>query len=444
MIFVFLLVSIIAGLYVYRTPAACFAFVLCMFALEQWVQSKSSFFVEYPWLINVAVGGLVLLALIVKRFRGEKLIPAVPVIGWLVVLLYVYALASLSWTPRSDLALVQWVKGGPLIIVSFLLPLVVRSYSDLIAGQRALLIVGPLTLVLLVFFGGEWQGRKLILETTGTLSGNQGNPLAIANCAAYTIITIVLFNFQRGKLYWEFFRWFVVVIGLILVIRSGSRGQLMGLFISIFLMIPVGRRIDHPVRFMSLMVGLGGMVAIFDWVWSEYATGIPRWTEEGAMDSVDDRLEMISILLRYWWNTPLSWFPGLGNSASFDPTILGFYPHNVIVEILAEEGLVGFALFIAIMVGTGYSFWHLARKVRLHQEAARSPLAILGAIMIFHLILSMKQGSLLGNSILFAAAIMISRISLIERRKAVKEKVLASRRSLLLGANLVGRYFNPR
>ena len=123
----------------------------------------------------------------------------------------------------------------------------------------------------------------------------------------------------------------------------------------------------------------------------------------GAMSG---RLEQALILVHHWYGSPETILFGLGNSASFDPRVLGMYPHFVPLEILAEEGLVGFLAFLLILFVTGQNVAHCLRAIR-DAPSERPLLAALAAMFLYALLLALKQGSLLNNLELFMFAILI-------------------------------------
>ena len=55
-----------------RRPAIALAFVLCTFALEQWLQSRDAFFIVNRSLINITSGLVVLYALVVKVMKEKN------------------------------------------------------------------------------------------------------------------------------------------------------------------------------------------------------------------------------------------------------------------------------------------------------------------------------------------------------------------------------------
>ena len=97
---------------------------------------------------------------------------------------------------------------------------------------------------------------------------------------------------------------------------------------------------------------------------------------------------------------------GLGNSSAFQ--VLGIYPHITGLEVLAEEGIFGAAIYLIILLLT---FRSVKRIIKLPlRDSERQGVAILAGLFIFELILSWKQGSLLFSVYVFAYAIALARL----------------------------------
>jgi hypothetical protein len=142
-----------------------------------------------------------------------------------------------------------------------------------------------------------------------------------------------------------------------------------------------------------------------------------RWSSESMRNSQFGRFSMAAQMIGETYDAgAFAWLFGIGNSASFK--FFNTYPHVVPGEIIAEEGIVGFVLFMgcvltAVMPGL--------RVLRL-KTCTRMTRVNLGAMMslfTFQLILSFKQGSMLGSVGLFSMALCIG---------LVAERILATKR----------------
>jgi hypothetical protein len=151
------------------------------------------------------------------------------------------------------------------------------------------------------------------------------------------------------------------------------------------------------------------ILAVVLWAFDQYAT-THRWHLDSMVaDATKARLWTSGRVLGAWVDGGLMvWLFGYGNSGSFSRLVHGFYPEVMPVEILCEEGLVGLALWGAII---GISLAQIPRVYRLVRpyEYERGLFAALAAIFVFELVQTFKGGSLLTNTSSFIFAILLSR-----------------------------------
>jgi hypothetical protein len=119
---------------------------------------------------------------------------------------------------------------------------------------------------------------------------------------------------------------------------------------------------------------------------------------------------MAGAVLTHWAASPTTMVFGLGSSASFDTRIVGFYPHVTPAEILGEEGIIGFALFAALMILGAASARHVAAASRI-DSVVPDVISSVTAMLCFVFLQSMKEGSLLGNYEVFMLCIVTCRLS---------------------------------
>jgi O-antigen ligase len=101
---------------------------------------------------------------------------------------------------------------------------------------------------------------------------------------------------------------------------------------------------------------------------------------------------LIRILI-YWeglvnfWNNKLLGI-GLG-SFEFNSLLIGkiIYPHNVFIELLAETGIIGFSLFMIILL----------KIIRMLKHVYKTSSKEIGYILVAFLITSLINASLSGN-----------------------------------------------
>jgi hypothetical protein len=173
-----------------------------------------------------------------------------------------------------------------------------------------------------------------------------------------------------------------------------------------------------------VVVFLGGATS---WAIQEYSSEQvygahgSRWNEKYAEEDVSGRMNNAMRLVRLAYESPETVLLGLGNSASYDPHILGIYPHFVPLEVLAEEGLIGFGLYAMILY---LSLRAAFRSFRIIANVPRERLLLGGLVglYMFTLLLSFKQGSLLANSEFFMLSIILARYEGILSRDRAREE----------------------
>lgn len=405
--------AVLCGGALLRAPIALAA-VFCMFGLDQLAQ------VAHPWLLvhlsftNYVIGAAVVVAILRKRVSLAE----VPPQTWLVVALYVYALLSLAWTPMPEIAWQQWRANGPYVVtVALIAPLLMTRMNELQLALRWTVIVGSVLVAIILLFG-EWGPRGLV--TNGAGGAEETNPLALASLGGVVAASALFVGFgRRGALEW-LLRFAVATLCLLLIIRSGSRGQLLAIVVSLAVMLPVRFRLGSARGFIPALLACAVVVAALELGLSLYIAqddlNEERWGATRSAEDVYGRLQMVGALLSHWSRSAGALFFGLGNSAALDPRIVGMYPHNMPLEILGEEGFIGFALLLALLY-TVFAAFIRARKATVDADE-KGMLAAVGSAFVFSFLLSFKQGSLLGNYSVFMTALLLTRtsIALVRRR----------------------------
>lgn len=405
---------------VFVRPPTALAAVSCIYGLKQWGQSTSGWLAAHPPATNLAIGVLVLCAIATAKLRGRCILCNIPKITWPILALLVYSLLSLEWTPRLDIAGPIWVSSGPyLLTFVVLVPLVLHETEDFRAALSWLIVVGGiLVFVLLVF--GTWGLRGLSL---GAHSAEQEtNPLALAGLGGSVAAAAMLLHPQRAKLLAWVFRLGVVGASLILIVRSESRGQLVAVVAAMLLMLPFSVRIGSLQGIVVAVVGCVVVAGALQFAFTKVVSheDADRWSQSTGSADAEVRLSMVEKLLNASSASGATLLFGLGNSASWDPEINGIYPHNVPMEVLGEEGLVGFVLYASIFVAAFVALLQ-ALIASSGDQASRSVVTAVGASFLFFILISFKQGNMIGSVEFFMYAILLARLSraLTQPRSAV-------------------------
>lgn len=390
-------------------PSVSVAAVLCIYGLKQWGQTTSAWLTAHGTFTNFAIGAVVLTGLAVRFIRGKCVLCNVRQGTWAVLALYTYALFSLLWTPRPDLALDMWAVGYPYIVTAVLLaPLAVADSDELYQSYCALLIMGG-TLVLALLFFAKW-GDRGVLISGGRSTDFETNPLAIANLGgAVASAALFLRTRWRPVLTW-IIRLFLVAAALALVVKSGSRGQLLATIATLAVMLPVAFQITQVRGLVPMIIAAVAIVGAAQYSAQNYIRrDDDRWSQAEAGAAANGRLQMSLTVLDHWSQTPGSVIFGLGNSAAYDPDILGNYPHNVPLEVLGEEGVLGFVLYLGVN-WLALKGLFLGMRQTKNDSGSRRLLAVAGANFVFTLLTTFKEGNMAGSAEFFMSAIILARM----------------------------------
>jgi hypothetical protein len=417
-----------------RTPAVALVAVYCMFGMEQWAQANSAFFLANSTLINLAVAGVVAAGLASRYFEGVstrvRMTQYYPAAGILVGLLFFYAFLTTFWTDTALNAPLRWLAAIPYWAVGVVAgPLLFRDSKDLAQAFAWQVLIGGIVAGLL-YFGAEWQGRVIVLnqETIGITQSGQGNPLATAEMAGITVIcaTFAAVSFRGSAL----LRLIATAICLLVIVRSGSRGQLIGLAVALAAAFPIRYSIIRARVFAATaFVSLTGVLLVAYGL-AEYWGSSGRFSDAGALDDYGIRMQLVASVLTAWLADTSAVLFGLGNTSSFDPALAGYYPHVVPVEILAEEGLIGALLYLAALLAVVAGLFRAVAARR--DDTASAALATAVAIIVYAFLLSLKQGSLLTSTTFFMSTIILAKVcsaiqsQFLRKRAAERQRKLAA------------------
>lgn len=393
-------------------PAIAAGAVLAMYVVEQLLQIHVPVFTAHPPLFNLLVAGLVGLALL-----NTRRIPIVPYLGLggYVGLVMGFAYLSVTWSIDPPISAAHVGRLAPYHVLGILaMPLLITNFDDLATALGTMLVFAAVTLPIMLMTG-TWGYRSVIIGDEMVLS-----PLAVASLAGYAALVAMMVPQPRHlaiRVGW----WAMVGVCLWAIVRSGSRGQLIGVFVAYAAI----RLISAQLRFRQLvgaLLTLALLAVAADWLIGQLGFA-DRWANAVVGESVGLRISPTVALLDAWRQAPpIHWFIGLGNSTAFSPLTPGvdFYPHFVPGEVLAEEGLIGLALYVLALTATAVTYWRVGAVARGMPDAAlarRVEVArqILGALVVFDWLMSLKSGSLIGTFSLWGWVILLGQLHAFSR-----------------------------
>ncbi|MEJ0005136.1 MAG: hypothetical protein WDM77_01775 [Steroidobacteraceae bacterium] len=396
---------------VWRRPTVGIAAVLCLYGLKQWGQSSSGFFAEHREFTNFAVFFIALFGVVRAAQQRSCVFCRLPTTAVLVLALYAYALMSLTWTPDIEAALGQWLALGPYVItIALLAPLL---FSDFDGAKNAFTwtaLVATVICALALWFG-TWGSRGLVIFGHDASGDNfldfETNPLAMSSMAGTVVVIAALWFARPNRPSLRAIAAVCILIGVAVILRTGSRGQLIATGAAVVVALPIAYRLAEARSIAAFAFAVVLVAGLGWWATSLVHFDASRWESARSLEDVTGRIDNAQLLLRASTANLHGMVFGLGNSSAFK--ILGIYPHITGLEVIAEEGIIGAAMYFGILALAVRSIWRIAHRADF-DDLKRNVLAMLTGLLVFELIISWKQGSLLISVYVFAYAIALARL----------------------------------
>lgn len=406
-------------------PAASLILISNIFTLKQWAQASSVFFLHRPLLTNLIAGALVLIAIFLQFARGRIRGPLYPREAWLTAALFLYALVSILWAPDFQSSMTLWCDQMRYIVtIVFLAPLTIQEPEDLKIAFSGMIVLGAI-LAALLMFTVNWDYRSIILGQNAYYQLVEGDPLVVGQLGGTLVILALLYRLKGRHLWFKALRCIAFLAGFALMIRSGSRGEIVGaLFAGALFRAFTGQTRSALKPFLAVTsMGLFSLIAKLgiDYFWKRDVGAVNRFGVSMMQSALMGRIENAITLLGHWIRSPFSILFGLGNSASY--IILGIYPHIVPLEVLGEEGLAGFALFGVLVISTLASCLRAARLTAGDSDL-RSLFACLAALLTYSFVLINKQGNLLGAQDFFLYSVLMAKLGQMLAGSQIPERVI--------------------
>jgi len=390
-------VLIILMVRAYKHPGIAAALVWSMIVLESVIQQGNSFLVQNSQVINFAVGGTAaaaaLMAVLNKKYRR---IP-IPTQMWLYGFLMGFCLLSVIWSVSPEWTVARRGIALPYIIAfGFLAPMCIFDEKQLAIAIKATIYFGALVVLADVLSN---HGRRGIILSYDGAKALESNPLAAASYAGYVGIAS-LFSIWGKKLFSpsSMIKSGIILICLMAMIKSGSRGQLIAFSLVSTIWLPIMTKATSRKSIaISVVAFFAAVLLSIAAVYLVDQLGLTnRWDFKRLANDNSGRIQSGLHMLQLNLEAgPMYWIFGLGTSSSFK--FLGTYPHNIYLETIAEEGLIGTILLWSIIVVSLRQGYRMMQSDQLSKDG-RLNNAILIAILSFNLILAAKQGSLIGSS----------------------------------------------
>lgn len=325
-----------------------------------------------------------------------------------------YMAVSLAWSPSSvygprkvllTCTLLLWALAGAALIVAPD-PVRVRRFADAIR-------LFALWVAFEVVVASQSSSPAALIMTLG--GGYLGLSRVIGAGAILYLCAGLYFSSAGGE---RIANLAVTAILLTLMLIVGGRGPLLSLLFTLSVPVLIGMRMSsmhmvivrrHSAIILAIGVAFTGAIGYLIWSGDTTFRTVRRLAlllTTGGGASAATRVSFYRTALSQWMESPL-----FGNGAGSWPVLaLGLdvrgYPHNLILEVLAELGLVGLVL-LSILIGYGISTSQSGARPRW------TPISIMLVMLFINAALNaMVTGDVTDNRFLFTAIGLLSGVGI--------------------------------
>lgn len=300
--------------------------------------------------VGILLGGVVFVV-VLMRVRTEGM-QRVPPESWLFVALLGLLIVGLAYSKAPAYGIPKITRFASLGALALFSPLVLlRDARSVRRFFYSIILVG-VTLSIDAIVVGVLTGNA------GRLVAFGGGPITLARAAALALGGCLVFaGWERRSLVWGLPVGFVCLWALA---GSGSRGPGLALLSALFALGAVSLlrlRVSRPVM-VAVVVGL---VILGSGVWqvagtvatSRYALFLSGDPGTSGAARLRATAEAEQLIFRYPFTGT-----GSGSFYAYEPWMR--YPHNMLLEVGSENGLVALSLLLAVLIGAA---WRAMRGV---------------------------------------------------------------------------------
>lgn len=409
------LAYIIAIVIVVRWPSVGIALLFAVPVTKSLIQMRvGPILQDYTYDVGVAILAVVG-ALVYRLRRGATQFAPVPifiVVAWCAIVLLMWVMLPISRSPgygfkKASIFSVYNTMAATAVVLYVVGAHEVRSL------MRIIVAIGVVVSASMPVFGVGLYRIEGARQTLGLV-----NPLAIADFSSWAFIILVcgLIQFGGG----------LRLLGLVLfapltivaIFLTQTRFPLFSVPPILLVMLWMCR---HRVNFRmtaSIVLGLG-IVAGAASLFINPERGGERFSGGSIQAGIDVRAQMVRTTIHGFLRSPVLG-NGTGDTAfqlsGGDPTYEG-YPHNALLEISNELGVIGMAAWVTIF---GYAIvvgWRFQRVARIATRGTYFSLVSAYSLLLYTFMVSFKAGGYFGYAAMYMSAMMVIGLHLAVRHE---------------------------
>lgn len=399
-------------LYAIYSSSTAVALGVATFGLEQITAIVLPNFQVDQTLFNIIIGCVICASLVVQvlrlrisRFKKRECIQTYA----LIVMFASYYWITAFWSPFRDF---QSNKVNIYYFVLYVgvLPFLIADSGQMIKGFGLLwltLLVGFAAVIISgdieILISSQIGRSQFILEKSELIT----NPLALADSGillAMTSMLVILYHWKKIDISGATILRIIVigaaasgiVLGMWVSMISSRAESMMGLLCVVtFYILANVNNVRRALIFAGVTTAIVSCAAVYVYI-ALYDTVVyffPVFSQSELNEGWFIRLDLISKSLGQIGKESGAIIYGIG--ARGCEHLIGFWPHNAIVQSITESGLIGFCLYmicIGMILKIGYDSIKSARKDK--DWNAKVWTAFVMCMFLYNLVMNQKKGSL--------------------------------------------------
>ncbi len=400
---------------VVRWPSVGILLVFSIYVTKSLVQMKVGPILEgYTFDMGIVI--LAFVGALIHRLRHGSAfhfpLPAVFVIAWFTISILMWVMIPVSRNPEYGFKKALIFSVFNTVAVTSMTLFAVSTY-EVRSWLRVMVIGGVIVSAAMPLFGGSKYHVEGARQTLGLV-----NPLTIADFASWTVMILISGVLSFGGTKRILALVLFAPLGIVAIYLTQTRFPVVAVPPVLLVMLWMYR---HRINFRvagGAVVGLGLVAGIASF-FIDTEVGGSRFRTESFQSGFDVRAEMARIAWHGIFRSPVLG-NGTGDTAfqlsGGDPTYQG-YPHNALLEIWNELGVIGAAAWLTIF---GYSLWAGWRFQRLWAIAPPTTYFALVSsysLLLYTLMATFKAGGYFGYTPVYMSATLVSTLHWALRRE---------------------------
>lgn len=315
--------------------------------------SGGHYFTPLPYIYIFLVSGLLISLVYFLKNRPIFAIRQRKIVFWALLLFITLLFLGIPFSPAPEYGLIKTnFFSAYALIFLFSAPFITRWY---IYFGRVNVIFSIIFLGFMIYYFKDpisfLKNMAIVNSRLGQLNDESNiiNPIWLARYLGYAFLTVVVFVKPRN-LFYHLVKILLLITLAIYLLCCASRGPILALMISLIIFILNFKKFKtYQTIFITLLIGVG-IILIFNIQSNEFL--VSRFTfSQDKNSSVDIRWEIYGEIVKNISNWNFFWGHGTG-AAGF--LLTGgderMYPHNLVLELLYENGFIGVFFFFIVIV----------------------------------------------------------------------------------------------